>query len=318
MVEIYIVNGSIAYQPIVLNDITLESARAGEPATLKFSCMDDDKLNIEEGNAVKMIVDKVNMFFGFIFQMKRDKDGKIDITAYDQLRYLKNKDSYVYQNKTAGAVIRMIAEDFRLQVGFLEDTGYKIPKMAEDNKTLFDIIQDALDETLTNTTRLYVLYDNFGKLTLRNSADMLLDVLIDSETGQSYDYSSSINDNTYNQIKLVHDNDESGKREVYMAKDSVNINKWGVLQYFESIDNAEGAAAKADALLKLYNAKTRTLKVSGAFGDKRVRGGVSVGVILKIGDVSLKNYMLVERVKHTFSNDLHTMDLQLRGGVING
>ena len=312
-VDIWIMNGTKAYQPSILEGITLESARYGEPSTLKFTCMQDDVLDITEGNPVKVIYDGKNLFFGFIFQIKRDKESKMQITAYDQLRYLKNKDSYIYSNKTADQVVRMIANDYVLNVGTLVDTGYVIQSKVEDNKTLFDVIQNALDETLRNTTQLYVLYDDFGKITLKNSADMLLDLLIDAETAQTYDYTSSINDNTYNQIKLTYDNESTGKREVYMSKDSANINQWGILQHYESLQSPRGAAAKADALLKLYNAKTRNLKVSGAFGDIRVRAGCSVVVKLNLGDVSLKNFMLVEKVKHTFEKDFHKMDLTLRG-----
>ena len=42
----------------------------------------------------------------------------------------------------------MIAEDFGLSVGALEDTEYVIASRTEDNATLFDIAQNALDETL--------------------------------------------------------------------------------------------------------------------------------------------------------------------------
>ncbi|MGN0472197.1 MAG: hydrolase [Lachnospiraceae bacterium] len=314
MIEIHIMNGTKAYQPSIIEGITLESSRKGEPGSLKFSCIQDDILKITEGNPVKMLVDGKKMFFGFIFQIKRDKSKKLQITAYDQLRYFKNKDSYIYTNMRADQVINMIASDYYLEVGSLANTGYVIASKAEDNKTLFDIVNDAIDDTLMNTTRLYVLYDDYGKLTLKDTEDMLLDLLIDSETGQSYDYTSSINDQTYNQVKLAYDNKETGKREVFIAKDTKNINNWGVLQYFEKLQSPQGASAKADALLRLYNAKTRNLKISGAFGDTRVRAGCSVVVKLDLGDVSIQNFMLVEKVKHTFNNDLHTMDLTLRGG----
>lgn len=313
-VDLWIMNGTKAYQPPIVDEITWETSRFGEPSVLKFTCIREDILNITEGNPVKMSVDGKNVFFGFIFDMQRDKENKIQITAYDQLRYFKNKDSYIYANKRADQLISMIAGDFALNVGSLANTGYVIPSRVEDNKTLFDIVQNALDETLRNTTRLYVLYDDFGKLTLEDSENMLLNVLIDEETGENFTYKSSINDQTYNQVKLTYDNEETGKREVYMSKDSSNINEWGVLQHYEKLDNPQGAAAKADALLKLYNAKTRHLKITKAFGDVRVRAGCSVVVNLNLGDVKLENFMLVERVKHTFQKDLHLMDLTLRGG----
>lgn len=312
--ELWIINNTKAYQPSVLGGVTWETSRQGEPGSLKFTCIQDDVLDITEGNAVKFIVDKKNIFFGFIFSIKRDKSEQIQITAYDQLRYFKNKDTYVYTNKRADEVAKMVCNDFGMSIGTLANTKYKIASKVEDNKTLFDIVQNALDETLRNTTKLYVLYDDFGKVTLKNTEDMLLNLLIDAETGENFDYTSSINDNTYNQIKLTYDNEETGKREVYMAKDSSNINNWGILQYYESVDNPQGASAKADALLELYNAKTRNLKVSNAFGDTRVRAGCSIVVNLNLGDVKLENYMLVENVSHTFDKDSHFMNLSLRGG----
>jgi len=314
MVELWIMNGNTAFLPAVESGITWKTARFGEPGALQFKCIQDDVLNITEGNAVKLIVDGVNVFFGFIFAIGRDKTNIIQVTAYDQLRYLKNKDSYPFANKRADEVVRILAEDHLLKVGSLANTGYVIPKQIEDNKTLFDMIQNSLDETLRNTKRLYVLYDDFGKLALKNVEDMLLNLLIDSDTAQSYDYKSSINDNTYNQVKLIYDNKSTGKREVYIAKDSKNINAWGLLQHFETTDNPQGASDKVNALLSLYNAKTRNLKINKAFGDVRVRGGSSVVVMLNLGDVKIQNYMLVENVTHTFENGLHTMDLALRGG----
>ncbi len=313
MVELIIQNGNNIYQPAVVGGITWETARQGEPGILKFTCIQDGKLKITEGNAVRMTVDGSKVFFGYIFKKSGDKGNEIKVTAYDQLRYLKNKDTYIYANKRADQVVKMIANDFSLQVGTFANTKYVIPKAAEDNQTMFDIIQNALDETLKNTKRLFVLFDDFGKLALKDANDMLLNLLIDSTTGQNYSYDSSIDGETYNQIKLVYENKDTKKRDIFMVKGK-SINQWGVLQYYEKINTSNGAKAKANALLELYNAKTRNLKISKAFGDARVRAGTSVVVQLKLDDMTINNYMLVEKVTHTFDKDLHTMDLTLRGG----
>ena len=60
-----------------------------------------------------------------MFKKQSDKENIINVTAYDQLRYLKNKDTYIYSNKTVSELIEMIAADFNLRVGVLEDTGFK-------------------------------------------------------------------------------------------------------------------------------------------------------------------------------------------------
>lgn len=314
MTELLIQNGKKIYAPIVQEDVQWQTERVGTPGKLTFKVLKDDKLNITEGNAVRFKCDDNNIFYGFIFSKKRDKEGIITITAYDQLRYLKNKDTYVYENKTAGQVIKMIAKDFRLKTGSIANTKYKIKSRVEDNQTLFDIIQNALDLTLTNKKTMYVMYDDFGKIALKSLKDMKIDLVIDESSGENYDYTSTIDEQTYNKIKLYRDNEKTGKRDVWIAKHSKNMNKWGVLQLSESIEDGENGKTKANALLKMYNTKTRKLSLSNIKGDCRVRAGSMVVVVLDLGDVKLQNYMLVESCKHTFKKDEHTMNLTVRGG----
>ena len=142
---------------------------------------------------------------------------------------------------------------------------------------------------------------------------MKVGLVIDEETGQNFDYESSIDSETYNQIKLTYDNSETGKREVYIVKDSSNINKWGILQYFDTIDEKTNGTVKAQALLDLYNQKTRSLQIKDALGDIRVRGGSLIIVNLNLGDIKLQNFMLVEKAVHKFKNGEHFMDLTLKG-----
>lgn len=312
--ELLIQHGNKVYQPIVTGEIQWQTERKGVQGSLTFKVVKDATLNFTEGDSVRLKVDGKKVFYGFVFQKKRNKDGTITVTAYDQLRYLKNKDTYVYSNKTASEVVQMLAKDFNLQCGTMEDTKFKIESRVEDNQTLFDIIQNALDLTLQNKKEMYVLYDDFGKLTLKNIGNMKVGILIDEDTGENFDYTSSIDGETYNKIKLVCNNEKTGKRETYIAQDSSHINQWGVLQYFETIDEKTNGKAKADALLSLYNQKTRNLTIKDAFGDVRVRAGTLVAVSLNLGDIIANSFLLVEQAKHTFSESLHTMDLTLRGG----
>ena len=263
------------------------------------------------------------MFFGFVFKQQRSKEQIITVTAYDQLRYLKNKDTIVYENKTADQFLRMVADDYRLKVGVLEDTGYVIESRVEENTSLFEMVQNALDLTLQNTGELFVLYDDFGKLTLKHLSSMAVGspgayLMIDEETGENFEYTSSIDDNTFNKVKLTYDNEETGFREIYIAQDSGNINKWGILQYFDTLKKGENGQAKVDALLKLYNKKTRSLKLTNILGDNRVRAGSMVVVNLDLGDMKLRNFMLVESCRHTYRESEHWMDLTLRGGEFVG
>jgi cellulose synthase/poly-beta-1,6-N-acetylglucosamine synthase-like glycosyltransferase len=267
---------------------------------------------------VRFSVDGVKVFYGFVFTKKRDKQHHIEVTAYDQLRYLTNKDTYIYTNKTASDVIRMVADDFNLQLGEIASTSFTIPTRVEDNTTLYDIIYNALDLELTNTRHMYVLYDDFGKLTLKALDSMRLGVVIDEETGENFEYSSTIDDQTYNKVKLTYENEETSKRDIYVVQDGEHINDWGILQHFDTLQQGENGEAKAAALLDLYNAKTRKLKIVKAFGDLRVRAGTLPIIQLGLGDINVKNYMLVEKATHTFYESEHYMDLNVRGGEFVG
>lgn len=314
--ELIIENDSKLYYPVVQEGIKWSTERKGTPGKLTFKLIQDDILNIAEGNAVVLKDGDTNVFYGFIFTIKRDESKSVSVTAYDQMRYLKNKATYQY-TKTASDLLKTVAKDFELSVGEVEDTGYVIPSRLEDGNTLIDILQTALDLTVQNTGEMYVLYDDFGALRITAIENMAVGILIDSETAQSYDYESSIDNQTYNQIKLYYDNESTGKREVYTAKDSEHINEWGLLQYYESIDKGENGKAKADSLLSLYNAKTKSLKVKKAIGDNRVRAGSMIAVQLELGDITVNNWMLVESCEHEYKENEHWMDLTLRGGEIN-
>lgn len=321
LVELLIGNeaGTKVYQPAVQEGVEWSTERRSTPGKLTFKVLKDDILDFSEGSPVRLKEDGDEVFFGFVFKQQRSKDQIITITAYDQLRYLKNKDTKVYEAKTADQFVKMLADDYTLNVGMLENTGYTIASRVEENTSLFEMIENALDLTLTNTGEMFILYDDFGKLTLKALSSMYVGspgayLMIDEETGENFDYTSSIDDNTYNKIKLTYDNEETGCRDVYIAQDSSNMNKWGILQYFDTLQKGENGQTKVDELLKLYNKKTRNLRITNAFGDNRVRAGSMVVINLDLGDVKLKNFMLVEKCKHVYKESEHWMELTLRGG----
>ena len=307
-------SGTKVYFPAVEEGIEWTTQRRGAPGKLIFKVLQDEVLDFSEGSAVRLKVDGKGIFFGFVFSRKRDKENIVAVTAYDQIRYLKNKDTRVYENRTASQFVRAAAADFSLRAGDIEDTRYVIPSRVEENTSLLEMIENALDLTLQNTGEMYVLYDQYGFLTLKNIQNMKLDLLICHRTAEDYDYSVSIDGDTCNQIKLYQEDKEAGKRRIYLAKDTGNINQWGVLQYYEQVEEGENGQAKADALLALYNQKTRKLSVKNALGDIRVRPGCLLPVQLDLGEEQINHYMLIEKASHRFENGFHTMDLTLRGG----
>ena len=190
-VELLIGNeaGTRAYLPAVEEGIEWTTERKGTPGKLVFKVLKDDVIDFTEGCPVRLKVDGDKIFFGFVFKQQRDREQIITVTAYDQLRYLKNKDTKVYEDKTASEFIAMIGADYNLNIGSLESTGYVIESRVEENTTLFDMIGNTLDLTLTNTGDMFILYDDFGKLTLKHLSSMYVGepgayLMIDEETGE--------------------------------------------------------------------------------------------------------------------------------------
>lgn len=316
-VELLIDNGTTLIQPVVEDGIQWTTERVGSPSILKFTVTKDEllgELGFNEGDPVRFKVDGQELFYGFVFTKKRSKGPSIEVTCYDQLRYFKNKYTYKCVNKTASQFIKDVCADLKINVGVIENTNYTIPSRLEKDQTLFDIFQNALDLELQNRGELFCLYDKFGKLTLQNIASMRLDIMIDADTTEDFNYSTSIDSETYNSIELYYDNEDTKKREVYKAMDSSKINAWGLLKYSEALQKNENGKTKADALLKLYNKRTRTLKIDNCIGDVRCRAGTMPIIRLNLGDMMLCNYMVVEKATHTFKNGQHLMSLNVRGG----
>ncbi len=106
-------SGKQMYIPVVEEGVEWLTERSS-PGKLTFKIVKDSTINFEEGAAVRLKVNGKSVFFGFVFTKKRDKDRIIEVTAYDQLRYLNNKDTYVYENKTASQFIKDLSRNYCL------------------------------------------------------------------------------------------------------------------------------------------------------------------------------------------------------------
>lgn len=300
------------FEPPVEEGVKIEWERTGSPGKLTFKTIAVEGGEFTEGDPVCFYYDNKPVFIGFVFKKKCDREHIIEVTCYDQTRYLKNKYTYLFENKTATQIVKSLCADFGLAIGSMDNTSYVIPAVAEENKAAIDIILDVLEETLTNTGNMFVLYDDAGKLQLKNCANMVSSTLIMEDTAENFDYSSSIDDETYNSIVLYYKADDE-RIQLFTASSNSTISQWGLLRYFEEVKNPTIGQNKANSLLKLYNKKSRELKVKDAFGDVTVRGGTLIPVKLNLGDVKTNNFMMVEKVTHKFDKDHYTMDLTLEG-----
>lgn len=303
----------------LVSEITWKTKRKGKPSSLDIKLLKDKTISINNGDVVSFKVDNNKVFYGYVFDNGGSKEPEIKLTAYDQIRYLLFNDTYVFKNKKTSQTLMQIAKDVGLRIGTIEDTGYVIPQLLEDDKKLLDIIYSSLDKTLMSTKQTYVLYDDFGYLNLRNINNMKQPVVIsdDSNLGD-YDWKNSIDSYTYNRVKIVRDNKETKGRDVYIAQDSKNIAKWGRLQYYHKVDEKMNKAQiqeMVNATLKLKNRETKTLKLKDVIStdmtaDLKLRAGS--GVFVEIKEKGIKQYYLIEEATHKFEKGNLVMDFDLK------
>lgn len=314
------------FNPNILDDMQIDWQISGSPSRLRCKFIDDEESRCNNGDVIQVMWNSTPLFYGFIFTITPSKDKVVEILAYDQLRYLKNKDSLVYKGKTATELTKMIANRFNLKVGSMADTGFVIDKRIESNTTLLDMIQFALSTTLVHTKNLFILFDDFGKLRIESPKNMEVPILIDEEMAQDFKYSRSIDKGTYNLIKLVVEDKQNGTHKEYYAPADVNTYaksktkaQWGILQKFEVLNqNTQSPQDRANKMLELYNVVKRKLTLENVKGDIRVRAGSMLYVSLNVNDLNMiAQKMIVTAVSHKFSNNEHTMNVELKGGIIN-
>ena len=311
--ELYIQNyDKQMFFPIVKDEIIWETFRKDSPSKLTFTVIKDSLVSFNEGSLVIFRYKQKDIFKGFVFEKSRDKEHHIKVVAYDQTRYLKNKHTYIYENKTASELVKMIASDFGLATGEIQDTGYKISSRIEDNTTLIDMIQFAISETYLNTGKLFTLYDDAGKLSLVDLNTLLVnDIIVNGNSTQNFDYKTTIDNEVYNKIILYEDIEK--QRKFYPNQDDFNVDRWGILQLTEKLNEGENPTNKAKTMLNLYNKTNRLLTIKNTLGDIRLRAGATVYCDFDLGDLILQQLMLVEHATHNFSNDQYFADLLVSG-----
>lgn len=288
--------------------------RTGQPGKFTFTYLKDKDVTFTEGDVVRFSVDGQVQFYGWVFTRSETRWGEVSVTCYDRLRYLKANASYTFYSQSAGDILRQIAGDLQLDVGTVEDTGYKLPSLVEQDQTCLDILQTAIEQTLLNTGRVFVLYDDGQGLALQEAANMMSDVVIgDRSLLTDYTYTTDIDKQTYNSIKLVRPNEETGRADVYIQEDSGTIGQWGLLQLYQKVDGDANEAqikAQASATLEYYNRVLKTLKIS-SLGVPGLHAGQMILVKADgMGDTGVSQYVMLERVSHRWENGVHTMDLE--------
>lgn len=294
----------------VTKAVNFKTIMRGAPSSVELEVQ--TTIDFPFGSLLSMKSNGKELFYGYLFKIKKGKRGKRSLVFFDQIKYLLRSNTYVFNNKNLVQIVSAIAKDFELKTGTLNAPNVTLPTLLKEDKTALDIIQECIDECLVRTGHLCVLWDDFGKLRIDEPQNMrILTVLADMSIISDFEYDGSIEDSA-NIVKLVHDNKATGRREVYFYKDSESIKKWGKLQYFKKMDEKANEAQikqMGEMFLKMKNKPKETISLSFSVGDFDFRGGRAVFVDIK--DIGVSGWYVLDEVTHKIDAKAHSMEVKL-------
>ncbi|MCY8797671.1 phage portal protein [Bacillus inaquosorum] len=314
MIELFVIKDTEWFE-LVAESVSLEGHRYQAPrsieATIVIKQGDQTYYSVTEGDTVLFKWKGKELFRGIVFARTPD-EHTLAFSAYDMLQYLvKNQDVYVFSNQRADQMIRRIANDFQIPTTSITNTGHTIKSLViKNDTTLYDIILKALKQTKSQTGRHYQLYSEKGKLGLRAWPDPSEVWVL--ETGVNitgYQYSTSINDTA---TRVVLRRQKDNKTYKASAKDSSGLNKYGVLQYTETVTddiNQAQLQQRADVRLAEKKGVKKELKNIQAVGIPEVQSGLPV--YISIPEAGIKKTYWVDTDRHEFKGTKHTMTIDV-------
>lgn len=175
--------------PVLVDEITLDRNYNSSAATLTFTCQKDEKLSFSMGDIVVFIADYKTMFRGRVFKKSRSSDGKIQVTAYDNLRYLLNEDTVVlgqddskkgyYTLKDLLDKIKGILKGYSFTMKYSivgdEISAVQLDPVVYEDKSYIDMIFDTFDKIKTKKGLNLTIYDDDGKFIVCDISDLVME-----------------------------------------------------------------------------------------------------------------------------------------------
>ncbi len=299
----------------LVEQIQWKGRKGSSCRTLNATLIDDDgyqharsHIDVEQGNQCLFYYDGVELFRGIIMTQTQNNSKKMTFTAYDNGIYLaNNKDTFVYENKTASEIFRDCCTRFQIPIGEVAECTYKIPELTKSKTTAFDTIADALSLDFDATGIRHYITSDKGILNLTTRRENILQWVI--EVGQNisnYTYSKSI-ESIKTRVKMV-----SKEGTTIAEKSNSELEKKiGIFQEIEKPEESLTTAQIKDMVNSILNEKStpeRTLSLE-AIGIIEVVSGIGVYVI--IPELELSRTFYVDDDTQTFQDNLHKISLKL-------
>lgn len=269
-------------------------------------------MKFEKGGELRLLLDeKQELFRGVLFADQINSKGQMTLTAYDENIYLtKSKDTKIFRNQSASAVVKRLCNEFSIPVGEIHDTGYVIPKLVFRDKTLFEMMVMALTETQKQNGQRFFITSREGKLQLLARKEQKGKWVLENGVNLiNASYSQSIEE-TRTQVKVV-GGDAKKKELTASAKDGELIQRFGIMQHLEKPEQVMTKSQmdqRAKQLLKDLATIEDQAQIE-CLGIPDVVSGSCVYVKESITGILGGYYVSAD--EHKFENGSHTMSLTL-------
>lgn len=313
--KVYVKSKLKIYDVVVVNRAVLEREEFCA-SKFTFTVLKDDTVSFNQGDAVSVKYNGEGIFYGYVFRKKRDKNGIIEVWCYDQMRYLKNKCMYTRGSMTVGEIVRKIVENNALAGGEFDESSVKLLPVALTGVSMLDVIKKACSDTESLSGEKFIVYDDFGKLNLKNENNLSVELVIDATQAENFEYEDSIDKDVYNMIELYSDGKDGKAYLLCKTMDKEAMETWGTLALSKRATDDDRAKAEGRALLAKYNRVNRSIVITGIKGNKNFVPGSSVWVKMGMGDLAIDKYVRIKKAVHIFENNRYTVNIHLDGSDV--
>ncbi|MBC2369962.1 phage portal protein [Listeria booriae] len=315
MMEIYKITETEWLQ-LAIEEATWSGKRYQAPRILKFNLFYTSKngheiTGVYEGDTILFKWKGKELFRGTVWKRDLTLKSVVSITCYDKMQYLlTNKDVYVFNNQRLDQIATRVLNDFDIAKGNIPYTGFTIKSLVFSSVTSgYDIILKAISETYKQTGNMYRVFSRAGKIELAtwNDPD---DIYLLEEYKNIIDVNLTTSiEEAITKVKVIL---TKGKKTYYgHAKDDYTNEKYGNIQYTESVSDNLNQAQLNERAKQLLNAKKGlNIDLSATFvGVPDIVSGVPVQA--NIPRYAIKQKYYVDSDTHTFKGTSHTTNVTL-------
>ena len=284
--------------------------------SLTFEYIDMENMPIELGDRIIFLTNQNReLFRGVVFTSSVDQDNIYDVKCYDTLIYLaKNRDTFTFRDVKASDIVRSLATQFAVSVGQIVDTGYIIPALDAPQKTLYNIIIEALSITYQHTGIRYALRDVQGNLNLFRRIERVQPITIEYGRNLGNWGVSNSAEELFTRVKV--DASDSLISNSVTAENVALFSRFGILQFYEKVGIKENAAQlqdRANTLLAEKSQVLRNFRVESIGHNDAIAGEAA---FIRIENLNIGKAFYIDEDTHTYNDggqgdENHTMSLTL-------